>query len=44
MRRILPGILIAAFLAMTIAGAATGSFAPIYRKAKQVCRECIGIG
>jgi hypothetical protein len=44
MRRAVPWVLIAAFLAMAAAGAVFGSFRPIFQKAIRICRECIGIG
>lgn len=44
MKRILPWVLIAVFLAMAVAGLALGSLTPIFQKGIRICRECIGIG
>ena len=44
MRRLTPWVLIALFLAMTVAGLAFGSITPVWQKAIRICRECIGIG
>ncbi len=44
MRRVLPWVLLGAFLALAVVGLACGSMRPIFMKAIRVCRECIGIG
>ncbi len=44
MRRVLPWVLIGAFVGLAVLGLAFGSLTPIFQKAIRICRECIGIG